>query len=155
MREVSAQNSFNGHSEFTLHVGLGAATTVDQLRIVWPRGLVEQLENVAANTVLTLVEGQTTAVGAEGPRVADLSLRVLGSLVTDAMMSVEMSLPTSAPARIELFDTRGRRLANRDLGVLGAGRQRIELESPRSSGIYWLRLHSNQGSVVTRAVVLR
>jgi hypothetical protein len=60
IREVSAQNSFNGHSEFTLHVGLGDAGEVRELRVVWPHGLEERLENVPVNTVLTLVEGEST-----------------------------------------------------------------------------------------------
>jgi hypothetical protein len=68
MREVSAQNSFNGHSEFTLHVGLGDATTIQELRIVWPRGLVETLRDLPADSLYTLIEGE----GAPTPVAASL-----------------------------------------------------------------------------------
>jgi hypothetical protein len=58
MREVSAQNSFNGHSEFTLHVGLGDATQVQELRVEWPLGRVERFENLPVNELVALIEGQ-------------------------------------------------------------------------------------------------
>ena len=70
MREVSAQNSFNGHSEFTLHVGLGDATQVHELHVDWPRGLREQMMNPPIDRCLTFVEGQ----GGPTPTLAALAV---------------------------------------------------------------------------------
>ena len=39
-----------------VHFGLGDATTVDLLRIEWPSGNVQELENVAPNQMLTVTE---------------------------------------------------------------------------------------------------
>jgi hypothetical protein len=36
-------------------------------------------------------------------------------------MTVQFVLPTTVPARLELFDIAGRRVAARDVGTLGPG----------------------------------
>ena len=40
----------------TLSLGLGAATTVDEIKIRWPNGKVETMTKVAANRVVKIVE---------------------------------------------------------------------------------------------------
>jgi hypothetical protein len=58
IRELSAQNSFNGHSSPIQHFGLGDAAVIEWLSVEWPRGLVETFTNLPVDTTLTLVEGQ-------------------------------------------------------------------------------------------------
>jgi len=58
-REVSAQNTFDGHSDLELHVGLGSATIVDSLEIVWPSGRRELLTQLAVDRRLSLIEGDS------------------------------------------------------------------------------------------------
>ena len=75
---------------------------------------------------------------------------------TSGHMNVVFVLPVAAPARLELVDVRGRMIAVRDLGSLGAGRHVVDLAGERKlvAGIYLVRL--TQGSVqrTTRAVIL-
>ncbi|MBV9268874.1 MAG: ASPIC/UnbV domain-containing protein, partial [Acidobacteriaceae bacterium] len=40
------------------HFGLGARTTVDDLEIRWPSGIVQHVQNVKADQVLTVKEQQ-------------------------------------------------------------------------------------------------
>ena len=47
---------FLGHADSRLHFGLGAATTVDQLMIHWPRGTRQVLYNVPGNQILHVKE---------------------------------------------------------------------------------------------------
>jgi PKD repeat protein len=56
MREVSAQNNFNGHNSLRVHFGLGNAATIDSVLIEWPSGQSKILTNVAINTVYNIVE---------------------------------------------------------------------------------------------------
>jgi enediyne biosynthesis protein E4 len=49
---------FGGHS-FVAHFGLGAAATVDVLRIEWPSGIVQELRDVATSQCLTVTEPTT------------------------------------------------------------------------------------------------
>ena len=56
LREVSAQNAFNGQNSLLAHFGLRAAALVDRLVIEWPSGIVQTLSNVAADQLITVTE---------------------------------------------------------------------------------------------------
>jgi hypothetical protein len=56
--------------------------------------------------------------------------------------SVAFALPLAAPARLELLDLAGRRLALRELGPLSAGPHTVHMAgaSPLRSGVYFVRV---------------
>jgi hypothetical protein len=56
MREVSSAAGGWGQSDLRVHFGLGDATIVDELRIEWPSGGVQVLNNVEANQFMTIEE---------------------------------------------------------------------------------------------------
>lgn len=55
--EVRAGDSYLSHSDWRLHFGLGAATSVDEVTIQWPSGATEKVTKLAADRVVTLREG--------------------------------------------------------------------------------------------------
>jgi hypothetical protein len=55
LREVTSGNGFNGGG-LRAYFGLGDATNVDLIRIEWPSGTVQELQNVAVNQLLTVRE---------------------------------------------------------------------------------------------------
>ena len=59
LREISAQNNFNGQNSLRAHFGLGDAATVDSIRIEWPSGMVDILTNLAVDQLLEVTEGET------------------------------------------------------------------------------------------------
>ncbi len=62
VREVRSGGSFLSQNDFRLHLGLGPATQVDEIRIRWPAGLVESFSNVSTNQEVLLREGEGTAI---------------------------------------------------------------------------------------------
>ena len=70
---------------------------------------------------------------------------------------VAFSLPTTAAGRLELFDLAGRRVAERDLAGLPAGRHLIRLDAQGEikPGAYAVRLQHGDRVVTTRGVVVR
>jgi len=58
MREVRSGGGYVSQSDFRQHFGLGRATKIDLLEIRWPSGLTEKLENVPANQIVTIKEGE-------------------------------------------------------------------------------------------------
>ncbi len=72
-------------------------------------------------------------------------------------LAIAFSLPDAAPARLEVFDLFGRRVAARDVGTLGAGDHVLGLDASKSlrSGIYLIRLQRGSTSLTTRACVIR
>jgi len=68
---------------------------------------------------------------------------------------VSFTLPTEAPARLEVFDVRGARVGVQDVGSLGAGRHTVPLPSPRlAPGIYLVRLSQGVASMTQRITVV-
>ena len=57
-REVSTQNTFNGHNSLNVHFGLGDAQKIEKLTIVWPSGLIDVVDHVKANAFYVAIEGK-------------------------------------------------------------------------------------------------
>ena len=55
--EVRGGGSYLSQNDLRLHFGLGAATKIDSVEVRWPNGIVETLQNVAADAIYTIVEG--------------------------------------------------------------------------------------------------
>ncbi len=70
--------------------------------------------------------------------------------------TLAFTLPVVAPARLELFDVRGRRVASRDVGALGAGHHVARFDdAAREPGVYFARLTQGATTRQTRVVVVR
>jgi hypothetical protein len=57
LSEFRAGGSYLSQNDPRLHFGLGGAATMDEIEIRWPSGGIEQLHNVPADFIYTLVEG--------------------------------------------------------------------------------------------------
>ena len=54
--EVNNVASYLSSNDIRLHVGLGAAATVQKIEIAWPSGARQTLTDVPANQILTIKE---------------------------------------------------------------------------------------------------
>ena len=62
IRDIRSGEGFKYMSSLNAHFGLGLATTIDQVVIKWPSGLVDTYNNVTPNQTLRIVEGATLSV---------------------------------------------------------------------------------------------
>lgn len=60
-REVTTSSGYISGQSLICHFGLGAATKVDEIRILWPNGKITRRFGVAADQRLELVEASPTA----------------------------------------------------------------------------------------------
>ena len=58
MDEVRSGGSYFSQNDLRVHFGIGKAGKVDLLEIRWPSGMVEKLEDVKANQLIFVKEGQ-------------------------------------------------------------------------------------------------
>jgi len=56
--EVRAAGSYLSHNDLRQHFGLGNTTKIDSAEIRWPNGKVEALQNLHADAIYTIVEGE-------------------------------------------------------------------------------------------------
>jgi len=57
-RLTSGMGYLSAHDS-RIAVGLGPDATIDRLQVVWPSGRIQQWENLAADTIVEIVEGRT------------------------------------------------------------------------------------------------
>lgn len=62
IRDIRSGEGFKYMSSLNAHFGIGQATTINQVVIRWPSGLVDTYNNVTPNQTLLIVEGATLAV---------------------------------------------------------------------------------------------
>ena len=90
---------------------------------------------------------------------AALRFAMLGARPNPAVgrFQLAFSLPDAAPARLKLFDVRGRRCAWRDVGTLGAGRHTITFVEAGAlePGVYFAQLQRGSATQVQRVVLTR
>jgi len=56
MREISSQTGFGGQNSLIAFFGIGSATSIDQVRVLWPSGVVSEMNNVDVNQLLVITE---------------------------------------------------------------------------------------------------
>ncbi len=56
--EVRGGGSYLSQNDLRLHFGLGTAAKIDSVEVRWPSGTVDNLKDVAADKIYTIVEGQ-------------------------------------------------------------------------------------------------
>ncbi len=56
--EVRGGGGYLSQNDLRLHFGLGTATRMDLVRVRWPSGKIEELKDLPADKIYTLVEGQ-------------------------------------------------------------------------------------------------
>jgi hypothetical protein len=58
VREVQSGSSYLAQNDLRAHFGLGQSNRAERLEIRWPSGMTELIENLPANHVITIREGQ-------------------------------------------------------------------------------------------------
>ena len=58
VRDVKAGSSYLSQSDMRVHFGMGNAARAERLEIRWPSGIVDVLQNIESNQIITITEGQ-------------------------------------------------------------------------------------------------
>ena len=90
------------------------------------------------------------------PSGSTLSLAGMRPNPSRGELLASFTLPTAAPATLELLDVAGRRLIARDVGALGAGTHSLRLDVKRlPAGLYFLRLQQAGHSFREKVALVR
>ena len=98
------------------------------------------------------IEAGTVSVGNEPP--LSFALHGVRPCPARGPFTVDFTLSRAGGTAIELLDIAGRRISFRELGVMPAGRHRIELREPLSAGLYLVRVAQGGATRTAKAVVL-
>jgi hypothetical protein len=157
MRELLAGTGYGGHDALEIHVGLGAATTVDSVVIEWPSGIRQALANLAADQIIVVTEPMASEVPEAAAQANDVALAIVAGTSASAPLRAIVTVARDASGSLEIFDAHGRRARPAHERAFRAGRTEIALDPEQAlgAGIYWVRLQCDGETRVRRAVRLR
>ncbi|MFN0151399.1 MAG: FG-GAP-like repeat-containing protein [bacterium] len=165
MREIRCGSNYVSQDPATAHFGLGAATSVQELRIEWPNGDVEILNGIPANNSIVVDQSGTTAIGVTGGGSGDsrafisLDGAAPNPLVRDT--SIRFRLAEPVPVTLRIFDASGRLVATvlDETRVSGARSVawdgRDASSTPVSAGRYLYRIDASGRSARGKLTVVR
>ncbi|MCG8604762.1 FG-GAP-like repeat-containing protein [bacterium] len=127
MREISALNGFGSQNQPNAHFGLGDATVVDSMHILWPGGGTQTQTNVAPNQFLQLIEGRSPV------SVEDRANLVPETIVLhqnypnpfNPSTTIPFELPTDAFVELRIYNLLGKEVTKLFGGRVLKGRHAV------------------------------
>ena len=163
MREISAQNSFNGHNSLRVHFGFGNATMIDSLVFEWQVGENDTLTNIDTNQLITVTQSDapTSVDGQGGTQPVGFVLHQNYPNPFNPVTTITFDLARANHVWLTIFDMLGAEvasLANSEMPVgtqtvVWDGKDKAGLEV--ASGIYFYRLQAGSRSAVKKLILVR
>lgn len=157
IREIRSQSGYAGQNSLVAHFGLGEASIVDSLQILWSSGLVEILEQVSVNQRMDLLEGVITSVDPKEPQ-PNLTVRLFPNPLKSGgdTIQVQVNNPMgSVQAIIQLYNNTGALLWKKDLTLHG-GMNELTLDKlphELSPGIHYLNLETEKNRIGQKILI--
>ncbi|MCA0131216.1 FG-GAP-like repeat-containing protein [Winogradskyella alexanderae] len=136
IRDVKSGEGFEFMSTLTTHFGLGSDTTINEIRIYWPSGVIDVVPNPEINTTHNIVEGSFSL------SIEDQSLSefyIYPNPVKNILRIKTFEVLTERIATI--FDVTGKRVFNQRIND-----NQLDV-SNLQEGVYFLRIESNGRSI--------
>jgi hypothetical protein len=141
IRDARSGDGFEYMSSLNVHFGIGEATTIDQVIVRWPSGIVDTFNNPDPNQIMSVVEGSTLSVGDN----AFSSFSVYPNPATDLVTIKSSSLVQVVSA--ELYDMNGKRVY--ESAVVN---ETISIQS-LADGTYILLAKDSEGTLSTHKLI--
>ncbi len=162
MREVNAQNTFQGQNDLRVHFGLGDAQIIDSLEIRWPNGLRESYANVSVKEFYNAVEGQ-------GLNPIMSGINIISSEVPDNFIlyqnypnpfnpstNLEFEISQLGFVTLKIYDMIGKEIMTLINTNLTPGTYKYKFDaSSLPGGVYFYKLSSGNFSNTKKMVVLK
>ena len=162
LREQNGGIHYRGQNHQRVHFGLGDNTMVDELRIRWPNGYIQTIEDIPADQIFEVIE--TNVVDVPDQDGIPAAVKLVGCYPNpfNPTTTIKFSLGQAQSVRLSIHDASGR-LVNRlvDGEVFPSGVNEVAWggrdESGRqvSSGVYFYSLSSGNFRETKRMVLVK
>lgn len=164
VRELNAQNTFQGQNDLRVHFGLGNAQQIDSIIIKWPKGLTETFSNVNTNRFYNAVEGAglseiiigITQIGTQIPDNFRLEQNYPNPFNPTTKIKFSIPAGNNNNSRLVIYDAMGREIETLLDKALTAGVYEIEFNATEySSGIYFYKLTAGSFSETKKMILVK
>jgi len=140
-RKIGAASGYCGQNSFTVHFGLGNATSIDQLVVKWPAGTSESFSDLAINEIHPIIEGTGTFGVAEHNR---MDFSIFPNPVQDVLTITSAKFSRLDTLSLNVYTTTGTLVKAFKAEVKPEGKSFTIPVSALSNGIYFFKLfHDN------------
>ncbi|HXU28402.1 MAG TPA: FG-GAP-like repeat-containing protein [Bacteroidia bacterium] len=149
VRQITAQNSFQGQNDLRVHFGLGDAAQIDSVLINWPSGIQEYYINKPVKQFETLVEGNGNLTG-----INNLTNKETGNMSVypnpaKNSLTIKLEGITFSAANVVLLDMIGKEVLS---AVMTKNKMQLSLKN-LTTGTYILRLQTPAKTYIKKILV--
>ncbi len=142
VRYTQCGTAYLAQNTQTEHFGLGTFETCDSLIIRWQSGTIDKFENVQANQILDVLEGMTIVSTHEILEEKNY-FQISPNPVSENYFYLKNSFGENLEVDLQLIDANGQVIFDKKIKLNG-GNNRISLPSNLVSGVYFLKINSNE-----------
>lgn len=104
-RNIAATSGYCSQNSYSVHFGLGNASIIDQIEVLWPSGLIETFTDIDVNRIYSIIEGD----GVLGTNNDTLSeIKIFPNPVKNMLTISSTELNSHARVNFELYSINGR-----------------------------------------------
>lgn len=142
IREVRSGESYGTQNSLTTHFGIGDETTIDQIIVRWPSGIVDLIEAPNSNTTLNILEGENEL------SVEENTLSLFSLYPNPATSSISISSNELLEnSELRVFDITGKKVFSQQLG--GKTQHDIDIRH-LTAGVYFVSLGTQTVKLIKR-----
>ena len=156
MREIVSETGYASQNDIRAHFGLGTASIVDSIKILWPSGSINTFTNVAVNKFITITEnGSLVGVNDNPNEVKSFELEQNYPNPFNPETKISYSLNHAGDVSLKVYDAEGKYIETLKDGFSEAGTYSVKWNGTGySSGIYFYVLKSSSGFSETKKMLL-
>ena len=163
MREIRAGSNYVSQDPPEAHFGLGTATSITQLTVVWPDGTTRTYSDFPVNRFVSIQKNGTTDVSPPDADRVPNGITLVGAAPNPLRTSTEIRyrVPTAAEVRIRIFDASGRAVRTLIAPRAAAGEAALVWDGAAEdhrlvpSGVYPYTIESLGGLARGRLTIVR
>jgi enediyne biosynthesis protein E4 len=148
MREILAQNTFQGQNDLRVHFGLKDAAKIDSIEVLWLSGKKDVFTNIALNNFYKITEGGALITGIEEQQEKAHLINLSPNPVTD-ILNIEFDKTLNINSLVEIFDTTGRIILIKNMQNNSIPLSNIP------NGIYFIRFNIDKEHIVKKFIINR
>ncbi len=143
-REIRSGQGFSNMSTMNAHFGIGSATAIPLVRVIWPSGTIDELYNVATNSTQFVLEGSHPALGVNE---ASANKFTVSPNPTKDVLNVTFANNSVQLKSAQVFDMTGRKVMDTTISM-----NQISVKS-LTNGSYVLLLTDAEGRTFSQKFI--
>jgi len=147
INETTSSSGYASQNSRTLHFGLGTADEIDEIKVLWPSGIIDTIYNVSTNQKIVITENQTATINENPVGVLDFNINFQNPTNND--VHIDYNNPNRKNIKLDVLSIQGEIIHSCQL-VNSSGHIFMNISNP---GTYFIQC-SDGGNQFSRRIVI-